>query len=268
MLKFFRSIRHRLLNSGKVQNYLLYALGEIILVVIGILIALQVNNWNEGNKQELKVNSFLFNLKKDLQHDEENMEKLKKSNIFRFYSMQYLLQMANEKSYDPTLDGITIPKWEKGNRIWHPEIPEKYDSTFIHLAFLWTHRIGDSYINLNTIEELKSTGMFSQIANPELKAAINRYYELCEFRIFRSVSLNSEDVRIWQNSLLKDGVINSDPFIVENPLALIKNHSERAGIIRQLMRNAAWFTESAEVVSQAAEELIELIEKEVPDQKK
>lgn len=47
MLKFFRSIRKKLIQQDNVRKYLLYAIGEILLVVIGILIALQVNNWNE-----------------------------------------------------------------------------------------------------------------------------------------------------------------------------------------------------------------------------
>lgn len=50
MMKFFRRIRHRLLNANKLGNYLLYAIGEIVLVVIGILIAIQINNWNEKTK--------------------------------------------------------------------------------------------------------------------------------------------------------------------------------------------------------------------------
>ncbi|MBK7873993.1 MAG: hypothetical protein IPJ74_26755 [Saprospiraceae bacterium] len=50
MLRFFRNIRRRLLDSGSLRKYLVYAVGEIILVVIGILIALQINNWNEGRK--------------------------------------------------------------------------------------------------------------------------------------------------------------------------------------------------------------------------
>ena len=50
MIKFFRKIRRKLLTENKISKYLLYAIGEIILVVIGILIALQVNNWNEDRK--------------------------------------------------------------------------------------------------------------------------------------------------------------------------------------------------------------------------
>lgn len=51
MIKFFRTIRQNLLSEGKTGKYLKYAIGEIILVVIGILIALQINNWNEERKQ-------------------------------------------------------------------------------------------------------------------------------------------------------------------------------------------------------------------------
>jgi len=69
MIKFFRKIRQNLLTENKFSKYLLYAVGEIILVVIGILIALQINNWNQERKnQKLKVfymNSIVNDLVKD-----------------------------------------------------------------------------------------------------------------------------------------------------------------------------------------------------------
>ena len=55
MLRFFRLIRHRLLTDNKVSKYLLYAIGEIMLVVIGILIALQVDNWNTRTSENQRV---------------------------------------------------------------------------------------------------------------------------------------------------------------------------------------------------------------------
>ena len=54
MIKFFRHIRKSLLEENKMGKYFKYAIGEIILVVIGILIALQINNWNEGIKDRIK----------------------------------------------------------------------------------------------------------------------------------------------------------------------------------------------------------------------
>ena len=54
MIKFFRKIRQKLLSENKFSRYLIYAIGEIILVVIGILIALQINNRNDLSKLEDK----------------------------------------------------------------------------------------------------------------------------------------------------------------------------------------------------------------------
>ena len=55
MIKLFRNIRKNLLAEGKTTKYFKYAIGEIILVVIGILIALQINNWNETKQASSKL---------------------------------------------------------------------------------------------------------------------------------------------------------------------------------------------------------------------
>jgi len=67
MIKFFRKIRQNMIKDNKVSKYLLYAVGEIVLVVIGILIALQINNNNEAIKSRAKEVHYLNNLKTDLQ---------------------------------------------------------------------------------------------------------------------------------------------------------------------------------------------------------
>ncbi len=67
MIKFFRKIRQNLLSEGKTGKYFKYAIGEIILVVIGILIALQINNWNENQKLRNQEITYLNNLKDDLE---------------------------------------------------------------------------------------------------------------------------------------------------------------------------------------------------------
>ena len=69
MIKFFRKIRQQLLSGNKISQYLIYAFGEIILVVIGILIALQINNWNENQKTLEKIKNSLLSLKSDLAQD-------------------------------------------------------------------------------------------------------------------------------------------------------------------------------------------------------
>jgi hypothetical protein len=66
MINFFRSIRQTFLTEGKTSKYLKYAIGEIVLVVIGILIALQINNWNEHRKELLNEKAVLSSLKEEL----------------------------------------------------------------------------------------------------------------------------------------------------------------------------------------------------------
>ena len=60
MLRFFRLIRKKLVEEQKVRQYTWYALGEIFLVVIGILIALQINNWNEERKNRKQEEAILM----------------------------------------------------------------------------------------------------------------------------------------------------------------------------------------------------------------
>jgi hypothetical protein len=69
MLNFFRKVRQNLLSEGKTGKYLKYAIGEILLVVIGILIALQVNNWNENRKNRMQEKFILERLNADLTSD-------------------------------------------------------------------------------------------------------------------------------------------------------------------------------------------------------
>ncbi|WP_370476486.1 DUF6090 family protein [Tamlana flava] len=66
MIKFFRKIRQKLLSENKFSKYLVYAIGEIILVVLGILIALAINNWNENRKLHNQEIIYLNNLKNDI----------------------------------------------------------------------------------------------------------------------------------------------------------------------------------------------------------
>ncbi|TPV35376.1 hypothetical protein FJ651_00190 [Paucihalobacter ruber] len=74
MIKFFRKIRQKLLSENKFSKYILYAIGEIILVVIGILIALQINNANNNRIERAREIKYLTNIKIDLYKDIESLE--------------------------------------------------------------------------------------------------------------------------------------------------------------------------------------------------
>lgn len=84
MIKFFRRIRQNLLSENKFSKYLIYAIGEILLVVIGILIALQINTWNDGRKGKAKEVETLRQLNVDLRNNQKELSSvvyyIKKSN--------------------------------------------------------------------------------------------------------------------------------------------------------------------------------------------
>ncbi|MEJ2585762.1 MAG: DUF6090 family protein, partial [Robiginitalea sp.] len=69
MLRFFRQIRQRLLTENRFSKYLLYAVGEILLVVIGILIALQIDNWNEDRKERALEQKVLIQIYNSISQD-------------------------------------------------------------------------------------------------------------------------------------------------------------------------------------------------------
>ena len=75
MINFLRRIRRDLINENKTSIYLIYAVGEVVLVVFGILIALQINNWNENQKTKKLEIVFLENLQIDLEVDISNFNR-------------------------------------------------------------------------------------------------------------------------------------------------------------------------------------------------
>jgi len=97
MINFFRKIRQQLLNENKFSKYLLYAIGEIVLVVIGILIALSINNWNEHRKSRLQEVNILTKLNTDLKANLIEIKGLKDMTEKRIKASQTILNYFEER---------------------------------------------------------------------------------------------------------------------------------------------------------------------------
>jgi len=95
MIKLFRNIRQKLLVEGKTINYLKYAIGEIVLVMIGILLALQVNNWNENRKGHLNELKLVKQLIDDARADSIFFESRIKYQQIRDTLFENLLNLSN-----------------------------------------------------------------------------------------------------------------------------------------------------------------------------
>ena len=151
MIKLFQNIRKNLLNEGKTTRYFKYAIGEIILVVIGILIALQINNWNEERKEKIVEKNFFENVRIDLEKDEE---KLKYYHKFYTKRIEYL---------DTLLTYVRNPNITMGI--------EKFGMYVEPLFYA-----SDPTNNNTTFESAKTSGTFNNFKEKELLKELSQYY--------------------------------------------------------------------------------------------
>lgn len=162
MIKFFRSIRQRLLIENKLSKYLLYAIGEIILVVIGILIALNINNKNQERKERQAETIILNQLQNDFTSNLKQLDqKIRFRNEF----------MSSSKMLFYYID--------------HPEIRNK-DSIDHHIAKTLPYATFDPIIN-----DLAGSGELTLIKNSVLKHALSSWTSEIKDVI--------EDEIIWKN---------------------------------------------------------------------
>jgi len=150
MIKFFRKIRQRLLTENKFRNYMLYAIGEILLVVIGILIALQVNNWNERKNEQEKIKKFAMSLVQDLEND------VKMVDTIQYVANQIALRIDSLSHY-----------------IRDKEINEISNLELVCLSWMKLYR--PYSWNRVTLDELKNSGSLQLIKNNELSKKIVEY---------------------------------------------------------------------------------------------
>jgi len=108
MIKFFRKIRQKLLSENKFSKYLLYAIGEIILVVIGILIALQINNRNESQKERAQEQELLNQLQSEFQ---SNLQQLDEKTDIRNQMISASLKLLHHIDHPETRNADSITKY-------------------------------------------------------------------------------------------------------------------------------------------------------------
>lgn len=110
MLKFFRRIRRKLIDEGNLKRYLLYSIGKILLVMIGILLALQVNNWNENRKLEKTEHAILKGLHSDFERNKRLIEQGKKKHLYEDAIGKAWIKMMREDTtnvkWSPLLDSL------------------------------------------------------------------------------------------------------------------------------------------------------------------
>ena len=104
MIRFFREIRQKMLTENKFSKYLIYAIGEIILVVFGILIALQINNWNEKQKNRKQELIIFENILQELQNDKVGLTNIIERRTSKASSAEIMTNYYNGEKIDKLSD--------------------------------------------------------------------------------------------------------------------------------------------------------------------
>lgn len=240
MIKFFRHIRRRLLAESRFTRYLLYAVGEIVLVVIGILIALQINNWNEQRKlrgQEVKL---LQAFKNSLESDTASFN----AYIYEYWTIHNSIQK--------------LQRHIKADLPYHDSL----DFHFLNSTAYWSPRIDQAVFSTVTSSNL------NLIRNDSLKKSIVSYYTFAK---------SDFDVKIAKYSSIIDHAsrdvfstrfdqlwnVNDRAMIVHDYEAL-KKDKEYNYFLNSLNQQIYWLVEwPLETGEKKAEELIQFIESEL-----
>ena len=143
MIKFFRKIRQNLLAEGKTGKYINYAIGEIVLVVIGILIALSINNWNESRKNKLTESEYYCKLLADFELDRQNIAVLYEESEHKIEISKRLLLELNNKNKDKS---YLLNNYLQGLRT----------NAFVSSKVAMTDIVSSGKLNLLTNDSLKN----------------------------------------------------------------------------------------------------------------
>jgi len=182
MIKIFRNIRKSVVNEGRTTNYLKYAIGEIVLVVIGILIALQINNWNEQRK--LNHN--------DLQLCKELLNDAVADSIFFESRHVGLVELKSAIHYI-----LEKPELRKPDSVIF-KIANASDGFFIYRGFRYLSHVVSN--GKNSMQELQSQSVINALRRYNLQ------YDYVAASMQRLNNLNEKELNPLQKKHMKDFV--------------------------------------------------------------
>ena len=245
MIKFFRKIRQNLLLENKTGKYFKYAIGEIILVVIGILIALQINNWNEDKKYQkqlqIKIHAVLGDMRENNLQIKAILADLEEQN-----------QAAN----------YIIPILESEQKLIQDSLRFILDFNSFTTTPIFTQRN-------NTWDFLNSNGMVSELEDQELVRLLQDFYNN-----FNDLSINfansANPVRLELRSLKYELFKNSEHrkfFPTQHPVVphkevyeAILNDKRVLPLCRFIGSTATYFEAEIKLLDHKAEEIIAYLE--------
>ncbi|MFC4721241.1 DUF6090 family protein [Geojedonia litorea] len=203
MIKFYRHLRRNLMETGKTSKYLKYAIGEIVLVVIGILIALSINNWNSHQKDKAQETKILLQLKEGLAIDKNKM-KAELNNLVQIQrsikTLERLLEHPQHK-YNPELDTLFGPVYGMKNIKLNKAFYEDLKTSGIQL--IKDENIREKVVVLfeDNYAEIMGLENFELHVNELIRPYYLRHFKNIEFSV-SAHPINYD--QIWKDSYYKN----------------------------------------------------------------
>ncbi|MDG1277838.1 MAG: DUF6090 family protein [Algoriphagus sp.] len=205
MISFLRKIRQKLLSQNRVTRYLAYAVGEIALVMIGILLALQVNNWNEERKDKKKEEAFLNQIHIEFTENKIQFEKVRGFHSKSLKSCDWML--ANQPFKSVSLDSL------------------RYHSLWSRVAYTFDP-------SQSSIESLVNTGNINLIQDIALRKALIGWQDLIidyleeekemrEFTTTHVIPFSMDNFKLYNEAERFDAVLSFDQKQLDKYLNLI-----------------------------------------------
>lgn len=252
MIKFFRKIRQRLLTENRFSKYLLYALGEIILVVAGILIALQINNWNQDKITQNNQEKYLLLLKNETLN---NLNELK--------SAQNTIQNITEAQQE--LIGLIDSN--------HDTISEKYFSRVLLDALGY---VASFDFENSVLSELKISGELKNIRNDSIRSNVVALEPLVKtvtqqekyvsdmFMVTSEIIMKNGNVRAWYDYIDLNDYLNIEKGKKsETNTHLLESKVFENYLVRYMGPSASLRDNHYTALEEHLNSLMELIEKEL-----
>ncbi len=161
MIKFFRKIRQNMLSEGKTTKYFKYAIGEIILVMIGILLALQVNNWNQNRIEQKEEKEVIAKLHADFKENKKVLKDfltLIKNQGNAEKKLMSLIGVSKEELYKHNLDSLFYVAFSASEFAFADNTIKNIMQSG-KLNLLKKDTITDLLYKLNTLSEIRKTRM-------------------------------------------------------------------------------------------------------------
>ena len=239
-----------MLSEGRTGKYLKYAFGEIILVVFGILIALQINNWNEQRKIENKGKEYIQEIYKELKIEISNIDLILNSLTNQYNGTEHVLSF------------------------FESETKEIKDTVQFTKSYWSTTRLFIVERDLNTFDKLKSSGESILLKNDSLSNLLDRFYKNFDIRILNfkefpiqiRMDLRRESFPIGSVKDFK--YENENSKLTHQYIKEYLNNNEVYEHLLSILKTCRYNTNFFEELSEEALQLINYMEDKYPELKK